>query len=213
MEIKIKGHHFDLLPQKAMFWKETQTLLIGDLHLGKITHFRSEGFALPSAAAADNFERLNFLLQHTGATRIIFLGDLFHNRYNSEWDTFASWRHQHQFIDMLIVMGNHDILPKETLKEINIAVFEEQYEEEGFVFKHHPQEVFTPNQFVFAGHVHPVFKSYGKGRQRFRLPCFVVDQEQAILPSFGVFTGGFAVELIKNRTIYLATDAQVFKLG
>lgn len=77
MQIEIRGEHFQLLTQKAIFWEETQTLLIGDLHLGKITHFRKEGIALPPNAIDNNFKRLNELVQSTGATRIIFLGDLF----------------------------------------------------------------------------------------------------------------------------------------
>jgi hypothetical protein len=48
-----------LLTQRAIFWQETQTLLIGDLHLGKITHFRKEGIAVPPNAIDNNFKRLN----------------------------------------------------------------------------------------------------------------------------------------------------------
>jgi metallophosphoesterase superfamily enzyme len=51
MQIEIRDNHFDLLIQKAIFWQEKQTLLIGDLHLGKITHFRKEGIAIPQIAA------------------------------------------------------------------------------------------------------------------------------------------------------------------
>ena len=120
MQIEIRGNHFILLTQRAIFWEETQTLLIGDLHLGKITHFRKEGIAVPNNAAANNFLRLNELVQRTGATRIIFLGDLFHNEYNSEWETFREWRAEHHYIDMIIVMGNHDILPVSLLLECDL---------------------------------------------------------------------------------------------
>jgi metallophosphoesterase superfamily enzyme len=77
MQIEIRGNHFLLLTQRAIFWQETQTLLIGDIHLGKITHFRKEGIAVPPNAIENNFKRLNELVQNTGATRIIFLGDYF----------------------------------------------------------------------------------------------------------------------------------------
>jgi DNA ligase-associated metallophosphoesterase len=212
MQIEIRENHFTLLPQKAIFWHETQTLLIGDLHLGKITHFRKEGIAVPNIAADNNFERLNEIVQNTGATRIIFLGDLFHNKYNAEWETFRAWRAQHFYIEMIIVIGNHDVLPVSMFLEAELQVFVDDFEEENFVFTHHPKVEPDPLKFVFAGHVHPVFTTYGKGRQSLRLPCFVVDRNQAILPSFGVFTGGFQMELVDNRKIYITTETKVFSV-
>jgi DNA ligase-associated metallophosphoesterase len=212
MEIEIRENHFTLLPQKAVFWHETQTLLIGDLHLGKITHFRKEGIAVPNVAADNNFERLNQIVQNTGATRIIFLGDLFHSEYNAEWETFREWRSQHFYIEMIIVIGNHDVLPVTMFLEADLQVFINDFEEGEFVFTHHPKVNPDEAKFVFAGHVHPVFTTYGKGRQSLRLPCFVIDRNQAILPSFGVFTGGFQMNLVENRKIYITTEQKVFSV-
>ncbi|WP_221394546.1 ligase-associated DNA damage response endonuclease PdeM [Dyadobacter sp. NIV53] len=212
MQIEIRENHFLLLSQRAIFWEEKQTLLIGDLHLGKITHFRKEGIAVPNIAAENNFLRLNELVQNTGASRIIFLGDLFHSKYNSEWETFTAWRNQHHYIDMIIVIGNHDILPVNMFLEADLQVFENDFEEDGFIFTHHPKTEFDHSKFIFAGHIHPVFTSYGKGRQSVRLPCFVIDKNQAIVPSFGVFTGGFPMDLADNRKIYVTTETKVFSI-
>lgn len=213
MQIEIRKQHFELLSQKAIFWHEKQTLLIGDLHLGKITHFRREGIALPPHAAAENFRKLDELLTITGAERIIFLGDLFHSQYNSEWDTFTLWREKHQPVEMLVVLGNHDILPVSLLLEAGLEVYREAYEEEGFVFTHHPRTELSEDQFVFAGHIHPVFTTYGKGRQRFRLPCFVIDRHQAVLPSFGVFTGGYQVHAMDHRKIFITTETRIYRVA
>lgn len=212
MQIEIRGNHFLLLTQRAIFWQETQTLLIGDLHLGKITHFRKEGIAIPNNAAGNNFERLDEIVKNTGATRIIFLGDLFHSQYNSEWETFRVWRAQHHYIEMIIVIGNHDILPVSLFLESDMQVYQTDYEEEDFIFTHHPKVELDGSKFVFAGHVHPVFTTYGRGRQSLRLPCFVVDNHQAILPSFGVFTGGFQMDLAEERKIYITTETKVFSV-
>jgi DNA ligase-associated metallophosphoesterase len=212
MQIEIQENHFLLLPEKAIFWQETQTLLIGDLHLGKITHFRKEGFAVPHRAADNNFTRLDEIVKNTGAVRIIFLGDLFHSEYNSEWETFRNWRNQHAYLEMIIVIGNHDILPVSLFLEADLKVFSNDYEEHGFIFTHHPKVEPAAGQFVFAGHIHPVFKTFGKGRQSLRLPCFIVDKYQAILPSFGVFTGGFGMELKDDRKIFVTTDTKVFQI-
>jgi metallophosphoesterase superfamily enzyme len=113
---------------------------------------------------------------------------------------------------MIIVMGNHDILPVSLLLECDLRVYANDYEEAGFVFTHHPKLEFDISKFVFAGHVHPVFTSYGKGRQSVRLPCFVVDKYQAILPSFGVFTGGYQMGLADDRKIYITTETRIFSV-
>ena len=84
VKIEIRGHEFHLLPQKAIFWKNKNTLLISDLHLGKITHFRKAGIAIPTEALLRNFNILEFLIREYKPQRIILLGDLFHSAFNSE---------------------------------------------------------------------------------------------------------------------------------
>src|SRR6187401_1961700 len=120
MEIEINGNTFKLLHQKAIYWKQEKTLLIGDLHLGKVTHFRREGIAVPTRAVENNFSRLNELLAAAETERIIFLGDLFHHQYNNEWERFATWRMQHPKIEMIVIPGNHDILPGHLFNGINV---------------------------------------------------------------------------------------------
>ena len=211
MVIELLNHHFTLLAQKAIVWQEKNTLLIADLHLGKVTHFRKEGVAIPSAALSDNFKHLNDILLSHVISRIIFLGDLFHNRLNAEWDLFCDWRKMHHTIEMLIVLGNHDIIPTRLFDEIGITVCKNEYCEEQFVFSHHPIASIPENQFVFCGHIHPVFFLKSTGKQRIKLPCFVQDPSQCILPSFGVFTGGYPISTENGRNVFLIAEDRIFK--
>lgn len=208
MEIEIRGNMFLLLSQKAAFWKEAKTLLIGDLHLGKITHFRKEGIAAPSVASHNNLVRLEEMVQATKAERIIFLGDLFHNKYNQEWDRFAEWRKKYPGIEMLIVLGNHDILPRNLFLQSDM-VCHSFLNEEDFIFAHHPVDEAVKDKFIFCGHIHPVYCLRSSGRQSIKLPCFIHDPYQMILPSFGIFTGGYEMELIRNRKIYVIAGDKV----
>ena len=148
MEIEIRGQAFQLLYQKAVFWKDTGTLLISDLHLGKITHFRKSGIAAPSAAYERNFSLLTELVEITKAERIFLLGDLFHSRFNNEWLRFTSWRNQFSSIDIRAVLGNHDILPPALFKEVNITLDDQLIEGE-FLFTHHPENLPEKNFFCF----------------------------------------------------------------
>ena len=46
MELQIKQQRIQLLPEGAAYWVNTKSLLIADAHLGKIAHFRKNGFAV-----------------------------------------------------------------------------------------------------------------------------------------------------------------------
>jgi metallophosphoesterase superfamily enzyme len=79
MKVEISGELFELLPNKAMFWPKMKALLIADLHLGKINHFRKSGIALPSKANDRNIEMLVELIHQVRPDRVLCLGDLFHS--------------------------------------------------------------------------------------------------------------------------------------
>ncbi|PWJ59539.1 putative SbcD/Mre11-related phosphoesterase/DNA ligase-associated metallophosphoesterase [Dyadobacter jejuensis] len=213
MKIRIHDNDFTLLVDKAIFWEDTHTLLIGDLHLGKIAHFRKEGIAVPPLAAEDNFKRLTHLLTRTKARRIIFLGDLFHSKHNSEWEAFLVWRETFRSTQMVMVKGNHDSFDRSFYEQANLEVYEAEYVVGPFVFTHFPKTEWNQDQFVFCGHIHPVFLIVGRGRQHFSSPCFVVDPYQAILPSFGVFTGGHRIAKIRDRRIFMLTHERVFEVS
>lgn len=209
MEIKIHDHVFHLLPQKAVWWPEAETLLTGDLHLGKVTHFRKAGIAIPSNIPAGNFKRLDEILEITNAKRIIFLGDLFHNRYNAEWVKFEEWRRSNSGVKMVIVPGNHDILPR-TLFDNNDITIRETMQEGSFIFTHHPQESWLPDTFTFCGHIHPVFCLKSPAKQHMKLSCFVLEDNQMVLPSFGLFTGGYEMMRMRGRNIFVIAGEKVF---
>src|SRR5687768_3259209 len=212
MQIEIHDHVFEMFPQKAVFWKNTNTLLISDLHLGKITHFRKEGIAVPSNAFGNNFSRLDELMGTTNAERIILLGDLFHNRHNEEWNRFEAWRKKYMSAEIIIVLGNHDILPR-SLYDGNQMIVLNEMREGPFIFSHHPGTNKDRDAYSFCGHVHPVYCLRSKARQQIKLPCFVFDKHEAILPSFGVFTGGFELERIGGRKLFVIAEDKILAIN
>ena len=48
LEIEINNHEFVLHNSGALYWKGQEMLLVSDVHLGKISHFRKHGSALPT---------------------------------------------------------------------------------------------------------------------------------------------------------------------
>lgn len=187
LELELKGQQLSLLAEKAMIWQDKACLILADLHMGKITHFRKSGLPLPRQAELENYERLSTILLNHKIDRVLILGDLFHSTMNSEWDIFSRFLSEFSHISFELVHGNHDILPGEAYTHDNFTLLGERYTEGPFLFSHKQESEATG--YNIYGHIHPGIRLEGKGRQSLRLPCFAFGENEAILPAFGTFTG------------------------
>ena len=183
-------------------------LLISDVHLGKVAHFRKFGAAVPQKAIHKNFILLNQVVEYFQPFQICFLGDLFHSSLNKEWQLFENWVKRTPS-EIILVAGNHDIIAPEKFEALEIKIFQE-LEIDDFLLTHHPQE--QEAYFNFCGHIHPAVRLQGLGRQRLKLPCFFKKQHQLILPAFGEFTGTFVLEPNKQDEIYAIVENEVIKI-
>ncbi len=206
--LQIHGQHFDLHPSGVLFWRERQLLFVSDLHLGKVTHFRKYGAAVPLQAIPGNFSLLDECIGHFNPKGLYFLGDLFHSHMNSEWQLFEDWV-RGTGLTMVLVSGNHDVISPLKYESLGIAVVGEVVMD-GFLFTHHPQE--RDGYFAVSGHIHPAYRLRGTGRQSLRLPCFFKSARQLILPAFGAFTGMHALTRKKGDEVYAIADQQVIKI-
>ena len=199
-----------LLPEKAIFWPQQQMLILADLHLGKITHFRKHGIGLPKAGEKDNFDRFAYLLLNYPVQQILILGDLFHSDHNSEWEAFLSFLDRFPEKTFILVKGNHDILSENDYSRKNLRVVPHALELGPFYFTHHPEDSILYN---ICGHIHPGIIMSGKGLQRLRLPCFYFSQGQGIMPAFGAFTGLHVIEPANEEdSIFAITPKKVIKV-
>lgn len=187
MEITLRQQHFDLLPQRAIYWKEQQSLVLSDLHLGKGMHFRKEGIPIPKQAFDEDLNTLNSLIVKYAPKQLIVVGDMFHSRHNNEVKLFDIWRVQYPDLRILLVKGNHDILKKEHYRELDIEVVPE-YETDDFVFTHDSCDN-TSDKFCFSGHLHPGVAIRGMAKQSLKFPCFHFTPTDCTLPAFSKFTG------------------------
>ena len=48
--IEIKNNRFTLHPSGGVYWIDKKTLLLADIHLGKVAHFRKNGIPVPRKA-------------------------------------------------------------------------------------------------------------------------------------------------------------------
>lgn len=205
LNIRIGKSDFILHPSGGIYWPEQEVLLLADVHLGKISHFRKHGSAVPQKAITHNFRKIDKLLKEFDPEHIVFLGDLFHSSLNMEWELFEEW---YSGIDnqVHLIAGNHDIISPLKYEKIGISVFPE-IEVDGFLLTHHPEK--REKLFNLCGHLHPGYRMKGSGRQMLKLSCFFMSPDQLILPAFGEFTGNYFMQPQEEDLIFAITGKEV----
>lgn len=206
--ITVYNQKFILHPLGGVFWEGKSMLMISDVHLGKVSHFRKFGAAVPRKAIQKNFILLDQIVGYFQPFRICFLGDLFHSSLNKEWQLFENWVAKTP-AEILLISGNHDIIAPEKYEALDIAVYDELIEGK-FLLSHHPEE--RKSLFNFCGHIHPSIKLKGFGRQKLRLACFFKTANQLILPAFGKFTGTYALTPKKEDEVFAIVEDEVVKV-
>lgn len=208
--VQIKTERLFLLPEKAIFWKSKGLLLIADLHLGKSTHFRKNGIAVPIETEHKNWYTLTALFEKINPKRVHFLGDLFHSTYNQEWEVFTQLMNSFPNIKFELTLGNHDILDPVLYQNSRLKVFTELIEAP-FIFTHEPLET-ESDYYNLAGHIHPSVKLKGKGNQKHRLACFYFGKNRGLLPAFGSFTGLATIKVKKEDQVFVVVNNEVVEM-
>jgi uncharacterized protein len=208
--IDVAGEALHLLPERAIYWPRTKTLIVADLHWGKEEAFRAGGIPIPVGPVHADLQRLNRIIDQTRAERLLILGDLWHARAGMTRDLIAElerWRATHPALVIELVRGNHDRRSGPLPESLHITIREEPAVELPFVLQHYPAA--SPAGYVLAGHIHPAVVLRGRGRQKLRLPCFWFGAECGVLPAFGGFTGSGEVHPVEGDRVYVVADSGV----
>lgn len=187
-------------------------LIVADIHFGKAAAFRAQGVPVPRGTTTQNLNALDELIAAHGAAYIMFLGDFLHARASHADATLGvlrQWRKLNASLTLTVVRGNHDTQAGDPPADLNINMVNEPHELGGFSFCHHPHV--HARGYVLAGHLHPVYRLTVAG-DSVRLPCFVIGPSAGTLPSFGAFTGGFAITAQQHERVFVATDDTVFEV-
>jgi len=202
-----------LWPQKAAFDPDLGLLLVADAHLGKAVSFRRLGVPVPEATTGAALAQLDVLLAATGASGIVFLGDLLHSVRSHAAGTLATvqaWRDQHPALQLTLVRGNHDAHAGDPPAALGVRVVDGPLRMGPWALVHEPQTV--PGTYALAGHVHPCAVLRGRGGDRLRLPSFHFGGHCGVLPAFGPFTGMHALPLEAGDQRYVVAGDQVAAL-
>jgi DNA ligase-associated metallophosphoesterase len=211
----INQNDFILSSNRTVFWEQEKILILSDIHLGKTGHFRKNGIAVPAAVMKEDMQRFVAAIQFFNPLKIIIVGDLFHSVENKEHELFLKWRNDLLHVPILLVKGNHDIVPEKWYKNANIETAEKIWRKKNFLFVHHIEDVqieaVQTTNYIFSGHIHPAVSIKGLAKQSLRFPCFYFTDKYAVLPAFGKFTGTYLVEPKKNETAFAIVENNVMQ--
>lgn len=211
--LQLAGAELWLLADKAIFYPAERALLIADAHFGKAAAYRRLGQPVPHGTTDDNVRRLDAMLNAYDCQQLIFLGDFLHAPESHAAATLAAlqaWRERHPSLAITLIRGNHDKRAGDPPGELRMEVVPEPLLLGPFALQHEPDP--HPSHYVLAGHVHPAYRLYGKGRQRLRLPCFYLQRDVCLLPAFGAFTGGMNIERQENSRVYVVGEGAVWEV-
>jgi DNA ligase-associated metallophosphoesterase len=209
-EIRFGGVELTLTNQRAILWKEQEMLILSDLHLGKAAHFRKNGIALPSEVALGDLQRLEHLITHFNAKKVVVVGDLIHASSNSEVVNFKKITSDFNDTKFILIKGNHDRISEKEVQNLGIDQVFTTFRINEIAFSHQPIE--DSNYFQITGHIHPGVRIRMLSKQYLRLPCFSVSEQLIILPAFSSFTGldtGFTSEKSVN---YAFSEEGIFEI-
>ena len=207
------GERVALHAERALYWPLERTLFVADVHLGKDAAFRAGGVPLPGGSTATDLARLTGLIESTGATRLVVLGDFLHaraGRVAALADAFVAWRRHHASADVLLVRGNHDARAGDPPADWGVRCVDEPHALPPFLACHTPGAPRTG--YALCGHLHPGVRIHGTGEQSAWLPCFVLGARRAILPAFGRFTGLAQIARASDDRIVAIAGRELFAL-
>lgn len=204
------GNDLLLNNQRSIYWQAQNALIFSDLHSGKSAHFRKHGMAIPSYLHYRDLERLQLLIQHYQPKQIIIVGDLIHASNNKEVIDLKRITSTFSSTDFHLIKGNHDRISDKIIKDLGIASVTENLVIDTIQFVHEPSS--NNNLPTISGHIHPGIQIPLLKNSRKKLPCFVVQSSQIILPAFSKLTGLDTTKNITDATYYGFHEEGFFKL-
>ncbi|MCK5037807.1 MAG: metallophosphoesterase [Thermoplasmata archaeon] len=231
MKEKVLTGGIVLSSDNSLFLRESQILIVSDLHIGYEASMRAEGVAIPDFQMKEILDNLGRTLDHFSPETLIINGDIKHEfgkNLGQEWDEVMELAHmvKERGVDLKLVRGNHDNFLKTIVGRLDIELA--NYYLVNNIIKdvliYHGHKNIEPAGFdglrIF-GHEHPVLRLRDEIGARITMPCFLYDEfnKFMIMPAFSPLASGtnviaptrnFMIEELRNRDI---SGARIFAIG
>jgi uncharacterized protein len=211
--LELCGEILLLHPERAVIWPGRSTLIVADTHFGKSSVFGRHGMAVPAGSDEADRHRLTRLCAVFGITRLLILGDFLHeplSPHSQEAGELDAWIDSLRGVRVQVIAGNHDRGVSSGWRGA-IEWIEGEAIDPPFLFVHDSSKISAAHRSYFAlsGHVHPVVALRGLRKKSARVPAFWQRTGGLILPSFGLFTGGYRIEPAAGERIFAVSPDQV----
>ena len=151
--INFGDEEFYAYPNKSLYWKRLNTLIVSDLHIGKSISYAKNKQFLPPYDTKEILNELFVSLDEIKPSNLIIVGDLLHDVFSILSLKDQDHKNLSQYMkntDFIWIKGNHD-------KNIQIEGFKNftNYKIDKLLFTHIPIET---SLFQICGHYHPKVK-------------------------------------------------------
>jgi len=206
--LPICGEELLLHPDRAVIWPRCHTVVVADTHFGKSSYFGRHGIPVPAGTEEHDRDRIERLLVSHNARRLVILGDFLHSATiegSTESDRLKAWVETvGKIVEIHVVAGNHD-RGDAWIRPRALRWWNSHWTEAPFRFVHDVERdrcADAESIFTLSGHVHPVFCLRQGRKVVVRVPAFWQHASGLVLPSFGSFTGGFAVRPTAGHRLF-----------
>jgi uncharacterized protein len=194
----------------ALFLPSEKLLLVADLHLEQGASLARRGLHVPPYDTAVTLAMLEQVIANTAATRLVLLGDSFHDAVAHDQVITADAERLRAMtgrVDTIWISGNHDpqahdVLGGRCVDEMTLG---------GVTLRHIPAHL-RDDELEIAGHLHPGAAIEQRGT-RVRTKCFVADHRRIILPAFGSYTGAVNVRAPAFKGLLDDTQAHAWMIS
>jgi DNA ligase-associated metallophosphoesterase len=216
MEAELQGNSFRFDASGALYWRETNSILLADLHLGKESVFQQSGLAIPAGATNATLGALRLLVHQWQPDRVIVLGDLLHAKIGLTEDLereLVSLVRDGSCMEWLLIPGNHDRGGVAALSRCGWQIVAERIEINGVELMHSPESRGPSRSLSISGHLHPSIRVSLNAREKKLLRCYWHHASHLILPAFGGWTGTKPILPLPGDRIFACAEDEVIELA
>lgn len=196
----------ELSSESALLWPEQRLLVVADLHLGRGLTREVHEDAIADDRAV--LRRLARIVRDSGAGKLMILGDFIHETEAVTAPMISmvtDWRKSVE-AEVLLLRGSYDHLSAPVLNRWDMEPVGDAMLIAPLLFCYRPNPE-RPEPQV-CGHLHPCAR-LSSTADSLKLPCFVVEPNRLLLPSFGSHPDGFEIIEKDDRIFYVISDGEV----
>lgn len=207
---RLAGMDVLLDPTGALYWPRERLLVVSDLHLETGSSYARTGQMLPPYDTALTLAALTMAMDRYRPSRVISLGDTFHDTKGvsrlspADRDHISALTGRAEFI---WIIGNHEgdsaaPLGGQVSESLTVGAT---------TFRHIPRQEPGAGAEV-AGHLHPAARIVVRGRA-IKRRCFVGCERRLVMPAMGRLTGGLDVRDPAFAPLWPAERPRLHLLG